>query len=225
MANETVKLTKTAWINGVAVPAGTVVSIAHDALEQAYADFERQKVRAAIAAAAGDPDTLLGTSIDLGHLLLVELGKFLQAVSKASSLEAIKEAAFPVADLLSKAAAADYPYQMDGADVVLDEVIERAEKTVAAFQGQPVKDPAVPSSPVGEVVMDPPGSGSGYVSPTLSIMVPNRAAETTIVPAPAATAAACGRWQSAREPGPRGRGVIQRTGNPFTVQPSAGTPP
>lgn len=185
MANETVKLTKTAWINGVAVPANTEVAIAPDALELAYADFEKQKVRAAIAAAAGDPDTLLGTSIDLGHILLVELGKFLQAVSTANSLDTIKEAAFPLAELLSKASAANYPYQMDGAESVLDEVIERAEKTVAAFQGQPVQDPAVPASPVGEVVMDPPGSGGGYVSPTLSIMVPNRAADTTIVPVPA----------------------------------------
>ena len=61
---------------------------------------QKAKKRARIADDAGDTLSLLGTTSDGAHLLLIHMARFLTAVKTAPNLAAVKAAATPFADLM-----------------------------------------------------------------------------------------------------------------------------
>ena len=63
-------------------------------------DETKAKKRARIAEDAGDTLSLLGTTSDGAHLLLIHMARFLTAVKTAPNLAAVKAAATPFADLM-----------------------------------------------------------------------------------------------------------------------------
>ncbi len=66
-----------------------------------WSDAEtKARKRARIAEDAGDTLSLLGTTSDGAHLLLIHMARFLTAVKNANNLAAVKAAATPFADLM-----------------------------------------------------------------------------------------------------------------------------
>ncbi len=63
-------------------------------------DETKASKRARIAEDAGDTLSLLGTTSDGAHLLLIHMARFLTAVKTAPNLAAVKAAATPFADLM-----------------------------------------------------------------------------------------------------------------------------
>ncbi|MCF6438149.1 hypothetical protein L1077_01720 [Pseudoalteromonas luteoviolacea] len=80
-----------------------------------------------------DADSLIGTTSDTAHLLLVEFAKLTQAISTAASLDEVKSAALQSANLFTSivdkqnADQLTFPYQHKGTETVLAEIEARAQ--------------------------------------------------------------------------------------------------
>ncbi len=103
----------------------------------------KAKKRARIADDAGDTLSLLGTTSDGAHLLLIHMARFLTAVKTAPNLAAVKAAATPFADLMedylakidADPATARLPYAVKpgGEAAVLTEIETRATAVADAL--------------------------------------------------------------------------------------------
>ncbi|OCQ18958.1 hypothetical protein A7985_22505 [Pseudoalteromonas luteoviolacea] len=95
--------------------------------------YEKEAQRSRIHYAVADSDSLLGTTSDTVHILLVEFAKLSKAIVAATSLEEVKAAAKPSADmfapLLDKHLANQltFPYQHKDITRVYDEISTRAQ--------------------------------------------------------------------------------------------------
>ncbi|AOT09358.1 hypothetical protein [Pseudoalteromonas luteoviolacea] len=80
-----------------------------------------------------DADSLIGTTSDTTHLLLVEFAKLTQAISIAASLDEVKSAALQSASLFApivdkqNGEQLTFPYQHKGTESVLAEIAARAQ--------------------------------------------------------------------------------------------------
>ncbi|MCG7536500.1 hypothetical protein [Pseudoalteromonas sp. OOF1S-7] len=103
---------------------------AHQAM---LASLEKQVKRGQITQRVGDSESLLGTTSDTAHLLLVELSKLVSAIASASTLEDIKPTAQGCVDLIGTigeqvdSGTLYFPYQQKGTEVVLSEIQSRAK--------------------------------------------------------------------------------------------------
>lgn len=103
---------------------------AHQAM---LASLEKQVKRGQITQQVGDSESLLGTTSDTTHLLLVELSKLVSAIASANSLDDIKPTAQNCADLIGTISeqvdSGDlyFPYQQKGTEVVLSDIQSRAK--------------------------------------------------------------------------------------------------
>ncbi|RZM83800.1 hypothetical protein C3B51_05850 [Pseudoalteromonas rubra] len=97
------------------------------------ARLEKLVKRGQITQQVGDSESLLGTTSDTAHLLLVELSKLVSAIVSANSLDDIKPTAQNCVDLIGTigeqvdAGALYFPYQQKGTEVVLSEIQSRAK--------------------------------------------------------------------------------------------------
>ena len=104
-----------------------------DAAEAAaIAAQSRIELRAAITAGAGDTDSLLGTTTDVTHLLLLHIGSAFAALSTATTVEAVRKAALPFADLTApfragvQSGKVQLPFLAKGVPAILEDVETRA---------------------------------------------------------------------------------------------------
>ncbi|KZN65740.1 hypothetical protein N473_11995 [Pseudoalteromonas luteoviolacea CPMOR-1] len=80
-----------------------------------------------------DADSLIGTTSDTTHMILVEFAKLTQAISTAASLDEVKSAASQSASLFApiveklNADQLAFPYQHKGTETVLAEIEARAQ--------------------------------------------------------------------------------------------------
>ncbi|KID58266.1 hypothetical protein JF50_06195 [Pseudoalteromonas luteoviolacea] len=80
-----------------------------------------------------DADSLIGTTSDTTHMILVEFAKLTQAISTATSLDDVKLAASQSASLFApivekhNADQLTFPYQHKGTDSVFAEIEARAQ--------------------------------------------------------------------------------------------------
>lgn len=97
------------------------------------ASLEKQVKRGQITLKVGDNESLLGTTSDTAHLLLVEFSKLVSSIASANSLDDIKPTAQNCADLIGtineqvSSGALYFPYQQKGTEVVLSEIQSRAK--------------------------------------------------------------------------------------------------
>lgn len=137
MANEQLKdivLEQDAWFQGRRVRKGMTVQATPEAVEAAYKEGKRTAIRNRLNATAGDAQTLLGTNIDLTHMLLVEFGKMLEA-AKGSKDPALAKYASDALGRIGSATKAKFPFQKKGEAEVLDDVVKRGNATTAVLAG------------------------------------------------------------------------------------------
>lgn len=105
-------------------------SVAMAEAEQQH--IQRKQLRAAITQESGDIKSILGTTTDGMHLLLLAFSQMTVALHQANSLAAVRQAAalfYPVAtDLLDKVEAqqVQLPYQVKGMEAALSDIEHRA---------------------------------------------------------------------------------------------------
>ncbi|WP_046005607.1 hypothetical protein [Pseudoalteromonas rubra] len=113
---------------------------AHQAM---LASLEKQVKRGQITQRVADNESLLGTTSDTVHLLLVEFANLVKAISSAQSLEDLKSAAQSSAQLLGtisdkvSAGELQFPYQGKGTEAVLQEIQQRAQGISNILQDPP----------------------------------------------------------------------------------------
>ena len=92
----------------------------------------KQQIRNAVHAAAGDPESLIGTTADGVQLLLFAFSQMTVALNNANSVTEVREAAAPFNDLatafLSKVASGEVklPFQAKGLESVVADIETRA---------------------------------------------------------------------------------------------------
>lgn len=69
-------------------------------IQSAEATERRATIRSALRAGPGDTASLLGTTSDGSSLLLVEIGRMARALSQATTLAEMRDAATPFAELI-----------------------------------------------------------------------------------------------------------------------------
>ncbi|MCF2856469.1 hypothetical protein L1286_03215 [Pseudoalteromonas sp. SMS1] len=102
--------------------------------------YDKEAQRSRIHYAVADSDSLIGTTSDTAHLLLVEFAKLTKAIAAATTLEEVKAAAQPSADLFAPlldkqiANQLTFPYQYKGIDNVFGEISARAQGVADIIQ-------------------------------------------------------------------------------------------
>ncbi|ALU44622.1 hypothetical protein [Pseudoalteromonas rubra] len=97
------------------------------------ASLDKQVKRGQITLQVGDNESLLGTTSDTAHLLLVEFSKLVSSIASATSLDDIKASAQDCTDLIGTiseqvdSGALYFPYQQKGTEVVLSDIQSRAK--------------------------------------------------------------------------------------------------
>lgn len=93
---------------------------------------KKDQLRNKISLESGDLSTLLGTTSDSIHLVLVELAKLCESLNKATTLAEVRSSAKPLTDLLAGFIAkvnsneVQLPYQAKGIDQVIADIENRA---------------------------------------------------------------------------------------------------
>ncbi|MCO7190221.1 MULTISPECIES: hypothetical protein [unclassified Pseudoalteromonas] len=97
------------------------------------ASLDKQVKRGQITLQVGDNESLLGTTSDTAHLLLVEFSKLVSSIASANSLDDIKASAQDCTDLIGTiseqvdSGVLYFPYQQKGTEVVLSDIQSRAK--------------------------------------------------------------------------------------------------
>ena len=103
----------------------------------------RQRIRDAVHAAAGDPESLIGTTADATQLLLYGFTTLITKLHTAKSLAEVREAAAPFADLsasfLAKLDADEVklPFMVKGLESVVSDIEKRATAVTEVLQSLP----------------------------------------------------------------------------------------
>lgn len=150
----TITLTEDALISGRLITAGTEVKSTNETVNKGYKEARKRVIRQNLNLAAGDAETILGTTSDLTHLLLVEYVKLVYAISAANELKDVKAIASDALNNLGELGKSIinrsivFPYENKGEGKVLSEIIKRAKATASILNGETVK-------PADGVVLSP----------------------------------------------------------------------
>lgn len=129
--------------DGALVPIEEVAAASGVAVEEVTVEYtaleQRDAIRRAISAQAGDTLSLLGTASDGAQLLLFHMATLVKGLSTANSLAEVRDATdafMPLADaFLGKVAAGEVklPFQLKGEAAVMTEIETRATAVADAL--------------------------------------------------------------------------------------------
>lgn len=117
------------WEPSDLIEAGVPQAIIDDAQAEQVAAQGRAKTRAEITRVAGDQGSLLGTTSDAASLAVYGLAALVAKLATAASLDEVREAAEPFAQL-----SASFLAKVESGEVVLPFMIKGLEDTVADIE-------------------------------------------------------------------------------------------
>jgi len=115
--------------------------VAIDATKEQPDYYRKAKLREQITATAGDTESLLGTTTDCAHLVLVGLSELVAGLSTANSLAEIRQAATGLNELLSEflqrvqGNQLKLPYIDKGFTTTLTDITHRAQAVSDVING------------------------------------------------------------------------------------------